>query len=361
MGVDIKLSDRDLPASPVFIDFLHRRITGAGAEASWHDQVSEELVPGNFEKRVEHARGVAESVIAHPLGQKVILRSYELFTAMLTGNEAKLKAFHDRFRFIVVVGCPRHGGTYLTKQLFRALGHKAETIPNVIAHDGFPDSSPFFFGEGINSNVHTMLQTAEYLAMVEEYFGDRQPIDGKIIVPKKATKAAYNGAFFRTVFGEDAEYIFTLRHPLASCISTYEKSGGLPDDGLFRNRSNIEEWARRDLMVSGIPEAGVDHMPYIDAYLGYWRYYHRQLADTGFASVKNLQCLAYGRERLMVLADQFNRRFGISNVVEDFQVKRKGDRHPDWMPRADAALHQIGALWGAQGLQFPLAELSEGW
>jgi len=361
MGIEIKLTDRDLPVSPVFIDFLHRRIHGAGPEASWHDQISEELVPGNLDKRIEHARGVAESVIAHPVGQRVIYRSYEFFTALLTGNEARLKAFHERFRFIVIVGCPRHGGTYLTKQLFRALGHQAEAIPNVIAHDGFPDSAPFFFGDQFNSQTHTLLQTAEYLAMVEAYFGDCQPIDGKIIVPKKATKAAYNGAFFKTVFGADAEYIVTLRHPLAACISTYEKSGGLPVDGLFRNRSNIEEWARRDLLVSGVRESVVDRMPYIDAYLGYWRYYHRQLADTGLAAVTNLQLVPYGKEPLMQLASRFNQRFGISTSLEDFAVGQKLHRHPEWMPQADAALHQIGALWRAQGLQFPDAALAEAW
>jgi hypothetical protein len=361
MGIEIKLTDRDLPVSPAFIDFLHRRIRGGEADASWHDQVSEVLVPANFEQQVKQARGVAESVIAHPLGQRVIFRAYELFTALLTGDEAKLQAFHERFRFILIVGCPRHGGTYLTKQLFRSLGHEPETIPNIIAHDGFPDSAPFYFGSGFNTYTHMLLQTAEYLAMVEAYFGDRQPIAGKIIVPKKATKAAYHGAFFRTVFGADAEYIITLRHPLAACISTYEKSGGLTADGLFRARSNIEEWARRDLEVSGMRPEQIEHMPYIDAYLGYWNYYHRQLADTGLASGQSWQVVAYGRDRLMHLAEEFNHRFGISGVVEDFKVERKRDRHPDWLPASDAALRQLGACWTHQGLPFPTAELGECW
>lgn len=361
MGIEIKLTDRDLPVSPAFIDFLHRRIRGADADASWHDQVSEVLVPANFEQRVEQARGVAESVIAHPLGQQVIFRAYELFTALLTGDEAKLKAFHDRFRFILIVGCPRHGGTYLTKQLFRALGHEPETIPNVIAHDGFPDSAPFHFGAGFNAYTHMLLQTAEYLAMVEAYFGDRQPIAGKIVVPKKATKAAYHGGFFRTVFGPDAEYIITLRHPLAACISTYEKSGGLTADGLFRARSNIEEWARRDLGVSGALPEQIANMRYFDAYLGYWSYYHRQLADTGLASGQSWRVVAYGRGRLMELAGEFNRRFGVSSAVEEFKVERKQDRHSDWVPAADAAMRQTGALWTARGLSFPAAELGECW
>jgi hypothetical protein len=110
-----------------------------------------------------------------------------------------------------------------------------------------------------------------------------------------------------------------------------------------------------------VRESDVDRLSYIDAYLGYWRYYHRQLGDTGLAAVTNLQLVPYGKESLMQLASGFNRRFGISNSLENFEVGQKRQRHPDWMPQADAALHQIGALWKAQGLQFPEAALAEGW
>ncbi len=361
MGIEIKLTDRDLPVSPALVDFLHRRIHGRAADALWHDQVSEVLVPSEAEKRVEHARDVAESVIAHPIGQRVIFRAYELFTALLTGDAAKLDAFHRRFRFILVIGCPRHGGTYLTKQLFRALGQDPLQVPGVIAHDGFPDAAPFSFGAGYSGYTNMLLQTAEYLAMVEAWFGDGPAIDGKIIVPKKATKAAYQGGFFRTVFGADAEYIITLRHPLAACISTYEKSGGLAADGLFKARSNIEFWAQRDLAASGTTQAQVQRLRYIDAYLGYWRYYHLQLAGSGLALDQRWQVVAYGRDRLMQLAESLNRRFGVAVPVEDFQVERKLQRHPDWLGASDVALHQTEAIWRAQGLPFPREQLAEGW
>jgi len=361
MGVEIKLTDRDLPVSPALVDFLYRRIHGRDMDVQWHDQLSEVLVPAETEKRVEHARDVAESVIAHPVGQKVIFRAYELFTALLTGDAAKLAAFHRRFRFILVVGCPRHGGTYLTKQLFHALGQDPTQVPNVIAHDGFPNATPFSFGAGYSSHTTMLLQTAEYLAMVEDWFGNGPAIDGKIIVPKKATKAAYQGGFFRTVFGDDAEYLITLRHPLAACISTYEKSGGLPANGLFSARSNIEVWAERDLLTGGTTQQQLQQLRYFDAYLGYWRYYHLQLAGSGLARDQQWRVVAYGRDRLMQLATDLKRRFGAAGPVEDFQTKLKLERHPDWIGAADGALHQMEAIWTVQGLPFPKAELAEGW
>jgi len=361
MGVEIKLTDQQLPVSPAFVDYLYRRIHGHGADATWPDQLSETLVPGEFGKRLEHARGVAEEVLAHPLGQKVIYRAYELFTALLTGDEAKLAAYHSRFRFIVVVGCPRHGGTYLTKQLFRALGMDPDAVPNVIAHDGFPDAGPFHFGDRYNSHTNMLQQTAEYLAMVEDYFGGQAPAGSRIVVPKKATKAAYQGGFFRTMFGPGAEYLITLRHPLAACISTYEKSGGLAANGLFQTRSNIEEWAQRDIVTGGTAPERVTTMEYFEAYVRYWTYYHQQLAVTGLAREQPWSVVPYGRERLMGLAQTLAGRLGRSGPVEDFKAAQKIDRHAAWLPRADAALEQMCALWRQQGLEFPLEALQEGW
>ena len=37
MGVEIKLTDKEFPVSPVFIDFLYRHIEDQPHEATWHD------------------------------------------------------------------------------------------------------------------------------------------------------------------------------------------------------------------------------------------------------------------------------------------------------------------------------------
>ena len=44
MGVDIKLTDRELPLSPVVLEFLSAHVHGKVSESVWHDQLSEKLV-----------------------------------------------------------------------------------------------------------------------------------------------------------------------------------------------------------------------------------------------------------------------------------------------------------------------------
>jgi hypothetical protein len=361
MGVEIKFTDKDLPVSPAFIEFLHHQIDGRKIDTAWHDQLSEALVPADFERRVKYAESVANAVLQHPTGQQAIYRAYELFTAMLLGQADKIASFHERFRFVCIVGCPRHGGTYLTKQLFRALGFDANQVPNVIAHDGFPDAAPFLFVPRHNGYTAMMQQTAEYMAMVELFFVDSPLFDHRIIVPKKATKAAYHGAFFLNMWGPDTELIITLRHPVAACISTYEKSTGLPPGEKFALRSNIEEWAQRDNLATGADKERILDQDYFDVYLRYWEQYHCNLALSGLSALKNRTVVAFGKERLMHCANGFRLRFSIPPEIEEFQVFDKRQRHPVWTNKAEPVIRRVAALWKAVGLLFPLAEVMEGW
>lgn len=360
MGVEIKLTDKQFPVSPVFIDFLHRRIENKPFDATWHDQLSEEMVSGQGEIR-QVAEAEAGRVLEHPAGQKAIYRSYELLTAILTGAPDKLRFFHDRYRFLCVVGCPRHGGSYLTKQLFRALGFDPDDAPNALAHDGFPDGAPFAFHEGVNTTTLMTHNMAEYLAMVELYFADSRLRDNFVIVPKKATKAAYHGAFFNAMLGPSVEHILTLRHPVAACISTYEKSGGLPENGKFKVRGNIEEWARRDNVATGEGAQKIFEKDYFDVYLRYWEQYYYSLALTGLLADRPWVAVAYGKERMEQCAQGFFERFRNNGKAEEFKVFDKRDRHPDWHPRAEAAIRRVAGVWGSVGLKFPLDEVMECW
>ena len=68
MGVEIKLSDREFPISPVLVDFLSHIIDGIPfADAEWGDQLSEEL-SASQRQMVESAAVSAQRVVADPQG-----------------------------------------------------------------------------------------------------------------------------------------------------------------------------------------------------------------------------------------------------------------------------------------------------
>ncbi len=362
MGVEIKLTDNELPVSPVFINFLLRTLGFLPFnEVEWGDQLQEGLKTdqkGMVEEAVVHA----EKVLNDERGKKYIARAYQIFVALLTGDTALITEFQLKYHFINVIGVPRNGGSYITKEIYRGLGYDPNLVPNVIAHDGFPEAGPFTFEKGVNSWTNSLQTMAEYLTMVDIYFGSKKPYLGKIIVPKKLTKGTYAGGFFHRVLGESVEHILTIRHPVTSCISTYEKSGGFPEAGKFMVRGNIEEWVRRDIAYTGMEPSEIANMDYFDAYLKYWEQYHTYVATTGLSANKNVVVVPYGRERLMGLVSEYCRKFGVQNPQpEEFKVFNNRERHPDWMKRAEPTVSRIHQLWERVGLQFNLEEVMEAW
>jgi hypothetical protein len=245
MGLTLTLTDAELPASPAFIEFLHATLSGQHYFAGeWYAQEDEGLARDS--DRFTDIEDKARFVSRHPRGKQLLLRAYRFFKELLTGNVATLREV-QRFHFFFIIGIPRTGGTYLTKQLFRATAVDYRQVQNALAHDGFPHLANLSLRDSGNLHTNGLLQLAEYLTMVEIFFGQNGKLSyrGGIVVPKKFTKAVYYFDLIRELFSDNADYLITIRHPLAVCQSVLDKSGGMPDDRRFALRSAIER-ARRN-------------------------------------------------------------------------------------------------------------------
>jgi hypothetical protein len=363
MSVRITLTDVQLPPSQAFLEFLDlwlAKVPFDGSNWAVYGKERAARIGGDLSRSslVERSLRIGES----KEGMRHLARAYELFVALMIGDVDTIHAFQSQFRFVVVVGVPRSGGKYLTKELFRALGHAPERVPALLAHDGFPEADPWRFDETGNSWMDSLQTMAEYVTMVELFFGQDERRAGQVVVPKKATKAVYAAGLYESVLGRSAEGIVTLRHPVPACISTYEAAGGLPRDGRFVQRGATERWCARDLIGAGFDPGEIAEMEYFDAYLRYWEQYHLRLAMSGPNLTRKYRVVAYGAERFMEEARWWAAHYGSStSPVETFNVQDRHNRHPEWMHRAEAPLRRIADHWASVGLEFPLAEVAEAW
>lgn len=358
MKVRITLTDAQLPPSREFLEFLETWLTGGAFDGSSWATYGQERHERGLSDTAALARWarIEESEIA----MRHIARAYELFVALLIGDLDTIRTVQQRFRFVLVVGAPRSGGKYLTKHLLRALGHDPARVPAALAHDGFPEAAPWRLDRSGNKWVQSLHSMAEYLTMVELFFSADGKHGDHIVVPKKATKYAYAPGLFETILGAGAEGVVTVRHPVAACISTYELAGGLPADGRFRQRRNVERLWARDLIAAGLGELELASLDYFDAYLRYWEDYHVRLAMAGANMTRHYRVVAYGVDRLMHVARQESVRYGYADQApEEFHVRHARDRHPDWIARAEPALRRVDEQWRRVGLTFPLAEIQE--
>jgi len=362
MGAELKLTDREMPVSPVFITFLAQVLTHRPFEGEiWAHQLSEALSrpDGNSQLRATEA---ADVVMGNPIGREFLARSYGLLYSLLAGDLAPLYELQSRYHFVGVLGVPRSGGSYLTAELYRAIGMAPENVPNALAHDSFPEVGPFDLQPGLNSWMLSLKTMAEYLVMVEVFFSELKQHSGKVVVPKKITKGVYAGGLFRHVLGKDLEVVLTVRHPVAACASMYEKSGGLPEDGRFAVRSAMEGWCRRDLEYTGGGQKQLDEMDYFDVYLRYWEQYQMSVVTSGWLSNRDLRVVAFGKPALQSIAQGYHHRYGSGLQASEFHVSDKARRlHPEWIERAQPSVDRVAATWKSAGICFPTDEVGACW
>jgi hypothetical protein len=344
--------------SPFFIDFIAHWLDGTSFDGqAWVDQTVEALNSNAELLRSSNMR--LERLITDEIAQSVIKQVYQWFYELCTIPADAVKKLHDRFKFIAIVGVPRTGGSYLTAEVFSSLGYKPASIPAIIAHDGFPDAHPYLASLSENSWIHCLFSMSEYLAILELYF-KKHSQNGKILIPKKMTKAVYAGGFFNSVLGQDVEVIITVRHPIASCISTYEKSGGFPFDARFVSRSTIEKWIRRDVIHTGSTQEELKETDYFCVYIRYWEQFHINLAMSGLTSHRNYRIVPYGIESMQQTANDFHSQFGSNRRASNFIASGPlSERHPNWVARAQQAIDRVEGVWSLVGMPFPREQVLE--
>ncbi|OYV89697.1 MAG: hypothetical protein B7Z57_11795 [Acidiphilium sp. 37-60-79] len=129
-----------------------------------------------------------------PLSKRILDELLEIFLCLISGEHKSIQDYLTGVKFAFVVGYPRSGGSYLTKELFRSVGIDHRRVSEALAHDGFPDIGENWFGPKSTEPCYylqeSMLQIAEFLVLSNNYFIERSRPDqsGKIIIPKKMHK-----------------------------------------------------------------------------------------------------------------------------------------------------------------------------
>lgn len=353
MGLTLTLTDQELPASPAFIEFLYATFKDEDYYAgSWFRQDEESLI--RSEERFDNIQDKAHEVVSIEQGKKALIRSYRFFRELLTGDVRTLRDL-SKYHFFFIIGIPRTGGTYLTKQLFKAGGIDYTQVQNALAHDGFPHLARFEFKQSGNIHTNGLLQLAEYLTMVELFFGRHGQLKYKsgIVVPKKFTKAVYYFDLIRELFAHNAHFIITLRHPLSITQSVLDKSGGMPEGGKFLVRSAIERWALNDWLHWGVAEEKIMQMDYVEVMLGYWKRFHFQMALAGIPAMPSAIVVPYGAGPMTDVTRQLFSAFGIDMEPEEFKVAPVPEFSEAHEKLARQVITEVDIFWRGLGLDFP--------
>jgi len=302
-----------------------------------------------------------------PLSRRALNDVLQLGLALLSGHYSLARQYLQNDHFLFVIGYPRSGGSYLTKELLRGIGFEHTRVSEALAHDGFPEIRSHWYGPGNAGKPYfhlqdSVFQLAEFLVIAHLYYRHKsKPLaSGECPIPKKMHKLVYWAGSLKMLLGLGAaDYLVTLRHPIPTAISIYEKCGGLPANGCFplQPRSAIERWVQDDLVWLGHSETQIANMDYFEAVTISWINFHLQMATSGLFLGTELQavnCLPYGAESLEGIVRLYRQSHGSDRPVEPFQTFDKAEAVKDeQLVRGDAAVASVQAAWQALGLSFP--------
>ncbi len=307
-----------------------------------------------------------EAFLRTPLSQRALRDLLQLAIALLSGEYLAVRNYLQHSHFVLVIGYPRSGGSYLTKELLRTIGLDHTRVSEALAHDGFPQMRDhWYIPNGPQPYFHlqdAVFQVAEFLVIAHLYYRHKsvcQP-NGTWLIPKKMHKLVYWAGSFKMLLGKGAaDYLVTVRHPVPTAVSIYEKSGGLPSDGLFpaaKPRSAIELWVRDDLVWIGYSLDEIARMKYFRAVEISWTAFYTRMASSGLflGDRDEIRFIPYGREALEGVVNQYRTHYGSQRPAESFFIHDKsGTVPPECLIEGDAAVASVRALWRSLGLVFP--------
>lgn len=305
------------------------------------------------------------ALLQTPLSCRALQDLLHMAIALLSGQYPVVRDYLQTDHFAFVIGYPRSGGSYLTKELLRSIGLDHTRVSEALAHDGFPELRNHWYGPGgTRPYFHlqdAVFQAAEFLVIAHLYYHRKSPCqpNGLWLIPKKMHKLVHWAGSFKMLLGQGAaDYLITVRHPVPTAISIYEKCGGLPADGRFpmHPRSAIERWIGDDLAWLGYGGPEIARMDYFQAVQISWMAFYTQMATSGLflGGREEVQILPYGQETFEGIVHTYHQRYGCQRPVEPFLVHTKAATQPAGIQaRGDAAVAAVRAAWAALGLPFP--------
>lgn len=311
-----------------------------------------------------------QSLFETELSKRLLNEVMQITLAMIRGDYQFIRNFLKGVRFVFIIGYPRTGGSYLTKAILNVVGVDHKHIPEPLAHDSFPNVMDSWYDletqRPLSYFYESFIQMAEFLVLSKAYFQIKltnKKFYGMPVV-KKIHKAAHAGFGFKMLFNPgQADYLLTVRNPLPIAISVYEKSGGLPADGLFpakKQRSAIEVMIMHDLLMEGYSMDEIARLDYYKAVEKSWVRFYSKMAISGLFSMnkQGVRVVPYSKEALQGTVRIYQDRYKTPGKIEDFHIHEKADQYQDHKKQSADAVLKMETYWASLGLTFPKLNFS---
>lgn len=315
---------------------MHGDLKGHGAYGESADQMMQQEL-ARVQQRLEHSE-------MQPIMRSHLTECMNLMHSLVIDPKSWKNYLGDR-RFIFIVGGMRSGGTYLYSEMMRLLGRDHLDYNMQMTHDGIPNYHYLMHINNPGNYIAALFELCQWLVWVKKHQSDF-----KIIIQKRIGYM-HCMAFLDTIFGNSADYIITLRHPITAADSFAKM---MKQDVEQTHFSTPNGWAFLAQTRRGITAEDWQKLNYYQQFLIYWEILHMDVVQNFPYQARFIPVTFSSGYRTFLedCAKKLNQTF----TPGDFQAKTKtpAERHH----RADFenTIQRVKSLWQAYGIAMPELE-----
>ena len=176
----------------------------------------------------------------------------DIFTALDSGDREPLDRLLGNRRYLVVIGPPRSGGSYLSRTMNTVFGSLSES-DGLVRNESLPRTSDLRQSDSKAHRNQAVFELIQWILQINRRYGD------VMVVPKKCSGFMYDMRLAADFFGSaQVTYLVTLRHPSRILESAHDSArrnplGRTPWEGaracgdvFFQGRDVPDWWAQAD-------------------------------------------------------------------------------------------------------------------
>lgn len=264
----------------------------------------------------------------------------------LLANPTAIQEYMDGKTFIFVTGAMRTGGTFLEQKLFHLFNLDLRDYSLHIIHDSMPSGSAIQNAFKPAERNWFLFELAQFLVWAKREFKDSD------VIVKKRTSFELILPLLYSIFGDQAEYIVTVRHPIPAGFSMARKTNYKVD-----SYDSPDWWKPFVFNNKAMSENEWENLNYIERFILYWQVCYEGVARNRYFN-QRLRVVTYDQDDYEgLLADLSKKHDGNGANLRDFNLIKR-NYHKVWSDDVlNKAIDDVSTLWRLNGMQFPELEL----
>ena len=287
----------------------------------------------------------AKHILSSPQGEarlkSFLSEATFVFANLLSGKESWVDEYLEQKELIFVIGIMRSAGTYLFAEVCNIHDINWNNLNKLMTRDTIPTGQYLISWENPKSWIPLIFEIAQFLVWAKKEFSEYNTIIQKRIGYAHALPIIDN------IFGTNAKYLITIRHPAAmgeSYAKLYDIDANSPEPA---TPYGWELLAKRRLARTA---SEWKNMSYYERVLDYWQVYYEDLVRLSQPKGEIIP-IAYGKFEEFL--NQYAKNIGKSYMPSKFIITER-DYSDFWLShKVQQTIEQVRKLWKMKGIELP--------